>query len=224
MNLRPYAACLFDMDGTLINSIPSANKVWTEWANRHGLAPEPILKVMHGVRAIDTIRNLKVPGMDVEHEAELLTQAEIDAVDGITPIKGAMALLRSLPAHRWAVVTSAPRKLAVRRLGVAGIPIPRVLVSAEDVTRGKPAPDGYLLAARQLDVEARNCLVWEDTQAGADAAQGAGADVMIITATHHEPLRIRHPAVVDYDGMTATVDGDGMLLLKFSASARPAGR
>jgi mannitol-1-/sugar-/sorbitol-6-phosphatase len=224
MNHRSYAAFLFDMDGTLINSIASANKVWTAWANRHGLDPEPILQVMHGVRAIDTIRNLKVPGMDVELEAELLTQAEIDAVDGIVPIKGALTLLRSLPTNRWAVVTSAPRKLASRRLAAAGVPVPRVMVTAEDVTRGKPAPDAYLLAARQLEVETRNCLVWEDTQAGADAAAAAGADVMIITATHHEPLQIRHPVVVDYDGMTATVDGDGMLILRSSASALPAGR
>jgi mannitol-1-/sugar-/sorbitol-6-phosphatase len=219
---RPYAAFLFDMDGTLINSIASANQVWTQWANRHGLEPQSVLRNMHGVRAVDTIRGLNVPGMDVEHEADLLTQAEIAATEGIVAIKGAQALLRSLPADRWAVVTSAPRELATRRLEVAGIPKPGVLVTAEDVTRGKPAPDAYLLAARRLDVDARNCLAWEDTQAGASAAEAAGADVIVISATHHEPLQTRHPVVVDYDGMTATVDGDGMLVLNSSASALPA--
>jgi sugar-phosphatase len=211
---RPYAAFLFDMDGTLINSIASANRVWTRWAQEHGLDPRPILRVMHGVRAIDTIRGLNVPGMDVDREAELLTQAEIDAVEGIVPIKGALELLRALPVDRWAVVTSAPRELAVHRLGAAGVPKPRIMVAAEDVTRGKPAPDGYLLAARKLEVEARQCLVWEDTQAGASAAEAAGMDVILISATHHEPLQTRHPVVVDYDGVTATVDGDGMLALR----------
>jgi mannitol-1-/sugar-/sorbitol-6-phosphatase len=221
---RAYAAFLFDMDGTLINSIAAANQVWTEWANAHGLEPEGVLRIMHGVRAIDTIRRLNVPGIDVEREAELLTQAEIAAMDGIVPIKGALALLRSLPADRWAVVTSAPRALATRRLEVAGVPRPRVLVTAEDVTQGKPSPDAYLLAARQLDVDARDCLVWEDAQAGISAAEAAGADVIVISATHDEPMQIHHPVVVDYDGMTATVDGDGMLVLNSCGSALPAGR
>jgi sugar-phosphatase len=215
---RPYAAFLFDMDGTLINSITSANRVWTDWANRHGLEPENVLRNMHGVRAVDTIRRLNVAGMDVERETDLLTQAEMAATEGVVAIKGAQALLRSLPEDRWAVVTSAPRGLATHRLEVAGIPRPRVLVTAEDVTRGKPAPDAYLLAARRLEVEARNCLAWEDTHAGASAAEAAGADVIVISATHHEPLQIHHPVIVDYDGMTATVDGDGMLVLLPPAS------
>ena len=97
---RTYAAFLFDMDGTLINSIASANQVWTQWANRHGLEPQSVLRNMHGVRAVDTIRGLNVPGMDVEREADLLTQAEIAATEGIVAIRGAQTLLRSLPADR----------------------------------------------------------------------------------------------------------------------------
>lgn len=217
MNHRRYAAFLFDMDGTLINSIASANKVWTQWAIGHGIEPAAVLRNMHGVRAVDTIRQLNMPGLDVEHEADLVTQAEIAATEGIVAIKGALALLRSLPANRWAVVTSAPRALAIPRLGAAGIPTPRVIVTAEDVARGKPAPDGYLLAARRLEVEARDCLVWEDAPAGIGAAEASGADVVVISATHDEPLQIRHPVVVDYDGMTATVDSDGMLVLNSSA-------
>ena len=210
---RPYAAFLFDMDGTLISSIAAANEVWTKWAIAHGLEPGHVLRNMHGVRAVDTIRRMNVPGMDVEHEAELLTQAEIAAVDGIVAIKGALALLRSLPVNRWAVVTSAPRELATRRFQVAGIPMPQVMVTAEDVSRGKPAPDGYLLAARRLDADAQKCLVWEDAPAGIGAAEAAGADVIVISATHDEPMQTQHPVVVDYDGMTATVDADGMLVL-----------
>jgi mannitol-1-/sugar-/sorbitol-6-phosphatase len=210
---RPFAAFLFDMDGTLIDSIESANRVWTGWANAHGIEPERVLRIMHGVRAVDTIRWLDVPGLDAEREADVVTEAEIASVEGIAAIEGAQALLRSLPPNRWAVVTSAPRSLATRRLAVAGIPVPRTLVTAEDVTRGKPAPDGYLLAARLLGVEAQDCLVWEDTPAGVGAAEAAGAEVIVISATHPEPLDTPHPVVANYDGMTATVDSDGMLVL-----------
>ena len=106
---RAFAAFLFDMDGTLINSIASANRVWTHWAQSHGIEPERVLRIMHGVRAVETVRRLNIPGLDPEYEAEVLTQAEIADVGGIEAIRGAPAFLRSLPANRWAVVTSAPR-------------------------------------------------------------------------------------------------------------------
>ena len=211
---RPFAAFLFDMDGTLINSIASANRVWRHWADSNGIEPELVLRMMHGVRAVDTVRRLNIPRLDPEHEAEVVTQAEIADVGGITAIDGAPAFLRGLPANRWAIVTSAPRVLAVRRLAAAGITIPEVLVTADDVTQGKPAPECYLLAARLLGVAARDCLVWEDTLAGVGAAEAAGAAVIVISATHVHPIETSHPAVVDYEGLTTTVDDSGALILR----------
>ena len=210
---RAFAAFLFDMDGTLINSIASAIRVWTRWADSHGIDPDRVLRVMHGVRAVETVRNLNIPGLDAEREADVLTQAEIEDVGDITAIRGARAFLQSLPAERWAIVTSAPRVLALRRLEAAGIPKPRVLVTADDVAKGKPAPDCFLLAARLLGFAARDCLVWEDTVAGITAAEAAGAAVLVVTATHAHPIETRHPVTVDYDGLKTSLDDSGRLVL-----------
>ena len=210
---KTYAAFLFDMDGTLINSIASANRVWTRWAESHGLDPVAVLRVMHGVRAVETIRRLNVPGMDVEYEAAALTQAEIDDIDGIVPIKGAVELLQDLPPERWAIATSAPRELAVKRLAAAGIPQPRAFITADDVTQGKPAPDCFAMAARQLDVRTSECLVWEDSIAGVQAAVAAGSDVMVISATHEKRLETEHPVIVDYERVSVLVDDSGRLAL-----------
>ena len=201
---RRFAAILFDMDGTLTDSIAAANRVWTRWSLSHGLDPGKVLPIIHGVRAGDTIRRLNVPGMDVEKETRVIEQAEIDDVEGVIAIEGASAFLESLPAGRWAVVTSAPRALAIRRFAAARLPLPRVLVSAEDVTRGKPAPDGFLQAARLLDVAADNCLVFEDTAAGVAAAEAAGASVIVVNATHATPVVTSHPVIFDYQGLDAS--------------------
>jgi sugar-phosphatase len=200
---RQFAAFLFDVDGTLIDSIAAANRVWRRWALEHGLDPASVLKIIHGVRAADTIRRLNVPGLDVEREAEVIMQGEIADVEGVVAIKGAVAFVSALPPDRWAVVTSAPRALATRRLAAAGIPLPRVMVTAEDVRRGKPAPDGFLYAAKLLDVPAEKCLVWEDTAAGVAAAEAAGAAVIVVSATHATPIATPHPVINNYEGLTA---------------------
>jgi sugar-phosphatase len=210
---RAFAAFLFDMDGTLINSIASAIRVWTRWADSHGIDPDRVLRMMHGVRAVETVRKLNIPGLDAEHEADVLTQAEIEDVGDTTAIRGARAFLQSLPPERWAIVTSAPRVLALRRLEAAGIPEPRVLVTADDVAKGKPAPDCFLLAARLLGVAARDCLVWEDTLAGITAAEAAGAAVLVVSATHAHPIETRHPVTVDYEGLKTARDDSGALVL-----------
>ncbi|TPJ20449.1 HAD-IA family hydrolase [Mesorhizobium sp. B2-7-3] len=211
---RKFAAFLFDMDGTLINSIASAERVWGDWAQRHGLDVAAFLPTIHGVRAIETITALALPGVDPRHEADLLLKAEADDLDGIVQIAGAVAFLKSLPPERWAIVTSAPRSLALARMKVAGIPVPAVLVAAEDVSRGKPAPDCFQLGARRLGFDARDCLVFEDAPAGIAAAEAAGASVMVINATHQHPLATQHAAISGYDAIGITVDERGWVALE----------
>ena len=133
---RRYRAFLFDMDGTLLNSIAAAERVWGIWAARHGLDVEAFLHTIHGARAIDTITRQALPGVDPQEEAQWITEAELHDVEGIVAIPGAVAFLASLPVDQWALVTSAPKALAVRRLQAAGIPVPAVLVTAEDVKTG----------------------------------------------------------------------------------------
>lgn len=179
-----HAAVLFDMDGTLLSSIKSAERAWAAWARRHGLDVERFLPTIHGVRSVETIARLNLPGVDAQAEADAITQAEIADVEGVEAIAGAADFLAALPRERWAIATSAPRALALRRIEAAGLPLPDVLVTAEDVSRGKPAPDPFLLAARSLGVDARRCVVFEDAPAGIQAGLAAGARVIVVTATH----------------------------------------
>src|SRR5690606_1424182 len=200
-------------DGTIINSIPATERVWTRWALKHGLDVATFLPTMHGVRGIDTITRLGLPGVDPVTEAKDVEKAELEDVDGVVPIDGALAFLSALPAGRWGIVTSAPVALAHRRLAAAGIPLPTVIVTADDITRGKPAPDGYILGAGKLGVDPADCLVFEDVPAGILAGEGAGAHVVVMTATHHHPIETGHPTLESYEGMTVQRDGDGRLTL-----------
>lgn len=210
---RKFAAFLFDMDGTILDSSGVAGRIWEEWAVRQGLDLEAFMPTIAGVRAIETIARLALPGIDAAHEADEITRAEIADVEGIVPIGGALAFLASLPPSNWAIVTSSPRELALRRLAAVGIELPAVIVTGEDVSHGKPAPDCFQLAAKRLGVDVRDCLVFEDAPAGIEAAQAAGAAVAVITATHRDPYETQHPTLADYTGLKALADTEGGIWL-----------
>jgi sugar-phosphatase len=199
------------MDGTVLNSIAAAERIWGAWAARHGLDVVSFLPSVHGVRSVDTIKRLALPGVDAEREAEEVSQAEIADVAGIVAVPGVVAFLTSLPQERWAIVTSAPIELATRRLEAAGVPVPRVLVTAEDVAAGKPDPACYRLAAERLGVNVSDCLVFKDAPAGILAGEAAGAEVIVVTATHTHVLDTTHVTTATYEGMTAHVAEDGRL-------------
>jgi sugar-phosphatase len=175
---------LFDMDGTLVDSTPVVEAVWTEFGERHGVDPADILAYSHGRQAMDTIVRFLPDASDDERLAiaQGLVAEELTRTDGIVGIGGAVALLEQLEelGAPVAVVTSAPRELAVARLSAAGLRVPEVLVAAEDVERGKPDPQGYLLAAERLGVLIADCVVFEDAEAGVAAAVASGARVMVV--------------------------------------------
>lgn len=179
-NGRAYAAFLFDMDGTMIDSTVVAERVWSDWAVRNGVDAAALLAAVHGVRAEDTIRRFARDGMDIDAETAGLTAAEIAAADGIYAVPGVAAFIADLDPAQWAVVTSAPRALAERRFEAAGLPVPATMVTAEDVGHGKPDPEGYLKAAALLGVPIGECLVFEDAPAGIAAGLAAGADVVVV--------------------------------------------
>jgi sugar-phosphatase len=206
-----YRAFLFDMDGTLLNSIAAAERIWTRWALSHGVDVATFLPTIHGVRAIDTIARQHLPGVDAEAQAEQITREEIEDVEGVVQVPGALAFLESLPPERWAIVTSAPMALALRRMEAAGIPRPAVMVTAEDVSDGKPNPTCYRLAAERLHVAPQECLVFEDAEAGIRAGEAAGADVLVVTATHTHPVVTLHPQIKDYLGLGLEVDDAGLM-------------
>lgn len=211
---KSYAAFLFDMDGTILNSIAAAERVWGRWASAMGLDVEKFLPTMHGKRGIDTIRALNLPGIDPIAEAEIILRGEIEDVEGVVPIPGAAEFLAALPPERWAIVTSSPIELAKRRLGAAGLPEPRYMVTAEDVTIGKPNPQGYILGSERLGVSPSDVLVFEDVLAGIQAGEAAGADVMVISATHSHPIESGHPMITGYLDVVPHIDGDGRLMVR----------
>jgi sugar-phosphatase len=199
---RTFGALLFDMDGTIISSVASAERVWAAWAERHGLDVAAFLPRIHGVRGIDVISQLGLPGVDPEAEVQAVLLAEMEDMGGVAPIEGATAFLASLPPDRWAIVTSSPRKLALRRLEAAGLPPPAVIVTGEDIEHGKPAPDCFLLGAKRLGRRIEDCLVFEDAPAGILAGEAAGAAVVVVTALHKHPLDTKHPTIAGYGRLT----------------------
>jgi len=176
---------LFDMDGVLIDSTPAVARVWGKWAVRHGLDPEEVVRKAHGRPSIETIRKL-LPQADSEAENRIVEQAEIDDIEGIVPLPGAQELLRALPAESWTIVTSCTRRLAEIRLQAAGLKIPRKMVTASDVKKGKPHPEPYLKGAAALGVDAADCVVVEDVPAGVRSAKAAGARVIAVRTTAPE--------------------------------------
>ncbi len=206
---QPFQAFLFDMDGTILTSIPAVVRAWTAWSNRVGVDVEAVMHYLHGRPARDTIRHFAPPGCDIAAELAWLDAFELQDVDGIVAIPGAAALLTRLPRHRWAVVTSANRALATMRIAAAGLPMPDLLISADDVTRGKPDPQGFAMAARHLGFAASDCLVFEDTQAGLTAGRAAGAGVLRLAGVADQ-ADTESPWITDYTGVTVEITDAGL--------------
>ncbi|WP_410498625.1 HAD-IA family hydrolase [Chitinibacter sp. S2-10] len=171
---------LFDMDGTLIDSRSCIELLWRNWAQRHNLNFAEIQAVMHGRRGIETIQ-IVAPHLDAQSEVELLLAEEALMLEGTVAIAGAHELLSSLEPHQWAVVTSAPRDLALAKLAFAGLPLPTHIVGADDVTEGKPHPAPFQMGAAKLGLNADQCLAFEDAGAGIRSAHAAGASVCLVT-------------------------------------------
>ncbi|MFT3797826.1 HAD-IA family hydrolase [Microbacterium sp.] len=177
------AALLLDMDGTLVDSRAVVERLWLRWAQGHGLDPERVLAVIHGRQGQESMAEL-LP--DRPHalnlaENELLLAAETAETDGVVAIAGAATLLAALtgpPALPHALVTSATLALATARMDAAGLPMPRLVVSAADVAASKPHPEGFLTAARLLGVDAADCIVVEDSANGIAAGLAAGMRVI----------------------------------------------
>jgi len=175
-------AVLFDLDGVLVDSTPAVARVWAGWAHEHGFDPGEVVKKAHGRPSFTTIREL-LPNADHAAENREVERREIADVEGVVPLPGAMELLQALPLDRWAIVTSCTRALAAVRIGAAGLPKPKQMVTSTDVQHGKPDPEPYLKGAQILGVPAADCLVTEDAPAGIRAGKAAGARVLALRTT-----------------------------------------
>ena len=210
-------AILFDMDGVLMDSTPSVERVWRAWANMHGFDPERVAGRAHGRRSIETIRAV-APEMDAEKENIVVEQMEIDDKEGVTALPGAVKLLAHLPPDQFAIVTSATRPLAVARLGYASIPVPRHMVTANDVVHGKPSPEPFLKGAALLGFAPADCLVFEDSPAGISSARSAGMKAIALQTTYPaDQLQSAHAIIRSLADVKATVR-DKSIGLEFAPS------
>ena len=191
------------MDGVLVDSRAVIERTWRRWAARHGIEAGLLLQSAHGQRTQETLEAV-VPHLAHPEELAWLEAAELADEEGLKAVPGAARLLNNLSGIPWAVVTSAGPELARRRLLSAGLPVPPVLVCSTDVSRGKPAPEGYLLAASRLVVDPVEAVVLEDAPAGVAAGRAAGCAVVGV-ATTYRPEELDGASVVVADLTSVTI-------------------
>ncbi|WP_406509423.1 HAD-IA family hydrolase [Streptomyces sp. NBC_00212] len=203
-------ALLFDNDGTLVSSMESVTRCWTSWAQEYGITAEDFARVeLHGRPAVEIVADL-LPADAVPEALARIEQLEVeDVAGGVVLLPGTAALLAALPADRWAVVTSATRRLGEARLTEAGIH-PKNLVSADDITRGKTDPEPFLLAAARLGVDPARCVVFEDAPAGLAAGRAAGMTTVALTTTHRAEELVADVVVKDLSAVSAQATAGGV--------------
>lgn len=180
MELR-CSAFLFDLDGVLVDSRAVVERVCRSWALRQGLDPDHVVRIAHGRRTRDTVRAV-APHLDPMPEVDWLDAAELQDVDGLREVPGVRAFLANVGGD-WAVVTSCTPELARLRMGAVGLSLPRVVITSDDVSQGKPSPEGYRLGAQRLGRDPADCLVFEDAPPGIAAGRAAGARVIALRTT-----------------------------------------
>ena len=176
-------AVLFDLDGVLVDSAELVERTWRRWAARHGLDSDAVVHAAHGRRTIETVHSV-APHLAADDEVAALAASESAETNGVYEVAGARELLASLPPASWAIVTSGIRPVAELRIRHTRLPMPAVLVTADQVRHGKPHPEGYLAAATRLGVDATRCIVIEDTPPGIEAAHAAGMRAVGIASTY----------------------------------------
>jgi mannitol-1-/sugar-/sorbitol-6-phosphatase len=217
------AAILFDLDGVLIDSTRSVARQWKQWALDNSIDPERVLAFAHGVRSIEVIRQM-APHLDAVKETSALEKREAADLDGVEVMPGAADLLKSIPAARWCVVTSGTRHLATSRLRLGNLPIPDVLVTADEVTNGKPHPEPYLKGAQLLGVDPKECVVIEDAPAGIRSAHAGRMKAIAITSTFPtEQLREADAVIGALSQLLLKVNGNDSLTIKVLESTRVVG-
>ncbi|GIG55566.1 HAD-IA family hydrolase [Demequina activiva] len=174
------AGVLCDMDGTLVDSNALVDVMWNEFADAHGLDAAEVRHFAHGRPSRATIARYVDDSDGRAHWQERIHEMEATRFDGVVEIPGARSFTRALPHGRWALVTSAMHAPARARLQAVGIEAPSIVIGADDVEHGKPHPEGFSRAARELGVDPRDCVVFEDTDAGIEAGRAAGCTVVVV--------------------------------------------
>jgi sugar-phosphatase len=196
------------LDGVLVDSAECVERTWRNWATRHRLNPETVIAMAHGRRMSETVQ-LVAPELRDDAELATLAASEATTSQGIYEIAGAREVLEALPGDRWAVVTSGIRAVAEFRLRYTRLPMPPVMICADEIARGKPHPEGYLSAAARLGHPAADCIVIEDTTAGIESAHAAEMRVIAVATTYlRERLTTADAVVERLTDLSVILDGD----------------
>lgn len=188
-------AILFDLDGVLVDSAECVEGTWRRWAEANRLDAGRVIKHAHGRRTIETVQ-LVAPHLAAKEEVARLAASESTQTAGVYQIPGARDFLASLPAQ-WAIVTSGIRSVATLRIRHTKLPFPPVLVCADEITAGKPDPEGYLTAANRLRVEPAECVVVEDAPPGIEAARRAGMRAIAVLGTYPSSALAKADTIVE---------------------------
>lgn len=203
---------LFDMDGVLVSSIGTAERSWKRWAKLYDLPNAESFEVPHGMRAIDLVRMLR-PDIDPHAGLKVIEDMEVADVADLRVLPGVKALLAALPLERWAIVTSATRRLLLARLTAAGLPVPERIISGEMVERGKPDPEPYRRGAELLGFRPEECVVVEDAPSGVGAGKAAGCRVLAVLGTEAVgELRDADWVVGSLEGLAVRASAEGLEL------------
>ncbi|HEV2710845.1 MAG TPA: HAD-IA family hydrolase [Edaphobacter sp.] len=203
---------LFDMDGVLVSSIGSVVRCWRRWAQIYNVPNANTYNVPHGMRALEIVKSLR-PDIDPQEGLRVIEDMEIEDMADLKVLPGVKKLLESLPLERWAIVTSATRRLLLWRLEAAGLPIPERIISGDMVERGKPDPEPYRRGAELLGLRAEDCIVVEDAPSGVGAGVAAGCRVLGVLGTHSlDELQGAEWVAPSLENVTVTITPDRLEL------------
>jgi mannitol-1-/sugar-/sorbitol-6-phosphatase len=189
-------AIIFDLDGTLVDSIECVEKTWNTWCKKYNISLDKFSPAMHGITSYQTIKTI-APDLDTDKVVVEFDEIELKQTEGLKLIPKADKILNELPPEKWAIATSGSKKLATTRLSYIGLPIPKIMITADDITNSKPNPEPYLLAAKHLGIPADDCVVFEDSLAGIESGKAAGAKVIGLTALFKKDKLSKTDAVIN---------------------------
>jgi sugar-phosphatase len=212
-------AVIFDLDGVLIDSDAAIEQRWRQWAEQRDIPFEDVKSIYHGRPMVEVIQEV-APDLDAKAEIDRMRDVMTAAPEHVRAFDGVKGILDNLPPERWAIATSARRRTATNRLDHVGLPTPNVFITADDVTRGKPAPDAYQLAAERLQVDPSDCIVFEDAASGVEAARRAGTRVVgVATSTDADVLSDADAVVSSLSEVDVHLTKHGTLTVRRKAEA-----
>jgi sugar-phosphatase len=212
---------LFDLDGTLLDSLPIAEKIWFQWAIEHKCDPADVLAYIHGRQAIASLRRFLPEYSEelIQKELTQLDKVECENTENITALPGARELLTYLDCNSipWAIVTSGTPSLAKARHAAAKLPHPHVFITADQITHSKPHPEPFLLGARALGLSSADCVVFEDTDVGIESGLSAGCIVIAMAhnAGEHDKYAFVN-SIANFNSIIFTSIEDGYINFKIN--------